>query len=310
MEVKKLLSVQSHVVHGYVGNRAASFPLQCQGWDVDVMNTVNFSNHTGYGSVRGTKTTAAELSELYEGLTNIGITYDAYLTGYVPGAEALDAVGRIGMDMKRRNPQLLWLLDPVMGDEGELYVNKNVIPVYRELLMQGMVDIITPNQFEAELLVDFKIECHDSLKKALNELHTRFRVPNVTISSLKFKDSHQIKAVTSTSVNGQLQQHLFDIPYIESYFTGVGDLFSALLLDRVFSYAKHHQTYLEASVNEVLSVMAVVLRVTSEEAAKELGKAVKSKMGSAETMKSCELRLIQCRKAFGQRQRNFRSEGL
>ena len=50
---KKVLSIQSHVVHGYVGNKAATFPLQCKGWDVDALNTVQFSNHPAYGHISG-----------------------------------------------------------------------------------------------------------------------------------------------------------------------------------------------------------------------------------------------------------------
>jgi pyridoxine kinase len=310
--LKKILSVQSHVVHGYVGNRAATFPLQCQGWDVDVINTVNFSNHTGYGSVKGTKTTREELRDLYEGLKKIDVTYDAFLTGYVPGAEALEAVCDIGSDLKRGNPQLIWLLDPVMGDEGELYVSESVIPMYRKILMRGDVDIITPNQFEAELLVDFKIDSIDTLKKALVELHTTFKVPNVAISSLIIGGSDKIRAVTSTYINGSLHQRLFEVSYIESYFTGVGDLFSALLVDRVHYYTKIDPSvsHLEDSVNEVLSIMATVLRATSEEAARALGKNVVTKMGSAETMKSCELRLVQCRDVYSSREKVFQSMAL
>lgn len=304
MEVKTMLSLQSHVVHGYVGNRSATFPLQCRGWDVDVLNTVNYSNHTGYGSVHGHQTTAAEIRELYKGLCNIGAKYDAFLTGYVPGAEALEAVCEIGRDIKRRSPEMLWLLDPVMGDEGKLYVSETVIPVYRKVLQRGGVDIITPNQFEAELLVDFKINSWESLNRALDTLHTQFKVRHVTISSLRFaSEGVMINAVTS--VDGQ--RWLFDVPYIESYFTGVGDLFSALLIDRVHHYtsSKCQENYLRDAVNEVLSVMAIVLRVTGEESVKELGKHVVSKMGSAETMRACELRLIQCRGSFFTFERHF-----
>lgn len=48
-----ILSIQSHVAYGYVGNRAATFPLQRLGFDVWAVNTVQFSNHTGYGAWKG-----------------------------------------------------------------------------------------------------------------------------------------------------------------------------------------------------------------------------------------------------------------
>jgi pyridoxine kinase len=89
----RVLSIQSHVVHGYVGNRAATFPLQLLGYDVDVVNTVQFSNHTGYKTTAGTKTSADELNRIFKGLSDNGLNhYDRVLTGYVPGADALAAV--------------------------------------------------------------------------------------------------------------------------------------------------------------------------------------------------------------------------
>jgi pyridoxine kinase len=82
-------------VHGYVGNRAATFPLQLLGYDVDAVNTVQFSNHTGYKTTAGTKTSADELERIFGGLRENGLDhYDRVLTGYIPGAEALAAVER------------------------------------------------------------------------------------------------------------------------------------------------------------------------------------------------------------------------
>lgn len=134
----RVLSVQSHVVSGYVGecwslaeqdiclldhtrcillkrcpgNRAATFPLQILGYDVDVINTVQFSNHTGYGHTNGYKVTAAQLNAVFEGLwTNGLVDYGRLLTGYVPGAEALEAVRMQVQRMKKERDGLIYLLD-------------------------------------------------------------------------------------------------------------------------------------------------------------------------------------------------------
>jgi pyridoxine kinase len=312
--VHTLLSIQSHVVHGYVGNKSSTFPLQCQGWDVDALNTVNFSNHTGYGSIKGTQGTAEEITSLFEGVKTIGVKYDALLTGYVAGAESLEAVGAIGLELKSKNENCLWLLDPVMGDEGKLYVSEKVIPIYQKLLTRGGIDIITPNQFEAELIVGYKIDCEETLKRALSDLHTKFKVPNVVISSLNLEPNDQSKeckllTVTSISLHDEVYSSVFEVPYIESYFTGVGDLFSALLLDRVYKFntlnKEKTKDFLNEAVNEVLSVMSQVLRVTSQAAQQTLGKSVKSQMGSAATMKECELRLVQCRDLYSSNEKKF-----
>ena len=143
------------------GNRAATFPLQILGYDVDVINTVQFSNHTGYGHTNGYKVTAAQLDAIFEGLwTNGLVNYARLLTGYIPGAEALAAVSAQVQRMKKERKDLIYLLDrkwlgrdiliaAVMGDIGTgLYVSPDVVPVYQDMLR--MATIITPNQFEAQ----------------------------------------------------------------------------------------------------------------------------------------------------------------
>ena len=127
-------------------------------------------NHTGYKQFKGTKTSAEEISVLYAGLKeSYLIDFDVLLTGYAPSAEAVDAIGAIARDLKLRastkvgsffwgmyypmtfrkfyHPTLT-VLDPVMGDQGRLYVSEDVVPVYRNLLRDA--DLILPNQFEAE----------------------------------------------------------------------------------------------------------------------------------------------------------------
>jgi hypothetical protein len=85
----------------YVGNKMATFVMQSQGCDVSAINTVHYSNHLAYKQVKGTKTTAEEIEELYEGLRQSNLTnFDVLLTGYVPSAAALRTVGKIGRDIK------------------------------------------------------------------------------------------------------------------------------------------------------------------------------------------------------------------
>lgn len=94
------------------GNRAATFPLQLLGYDVDVINTVQFSNHTGYGHTNGYKVTATQLDAIFEGLwTNGLVNYARLLTGYIPGAEALAAVSAQVQRMKKERGDLIYLLD-------------------------------------------------------------------------------------------------------------------------------------------------------------------------------------------------------
>ncbi|KAH9479249.1 Putative pyridoxal kinase C6F6.11c [Psilocybe cubensis] len=258
--LERVLSIQSHVVFGYVGGKAAVFPLQCLGYDVDVVNTVNFSNHSGYGRSGGTKTTAAELNSMFEIMEhNELLRPTRLLTGYIPGAEALSAVEKLAKKLKHSKPSLIYLLDPVMGDAGRLYVAADVIPVYQEML--PLATIITPNWFEVELLTGVELKDMPSLHRALDILHKDYHVPNVVISSIPLKSwlaaalpstilppsstssSHLLCISSSLHIPSAADTHILHtsasprstvhaqcVPLIPGYFSGVGDLFSALLL--------------------------------------------------------------------------------
>ena len=153
-----ILSIQSHVTYGHVGNSAAVFPLQRLGFEVWPLHTLQFSNHAGYDGVAGRVFPAAHLREVVEGLAARGVlaACDAVLSGYLGGAEAgaavLDAVDRV----KAANPQALYACDPVMGDGdadagGGLYVDPALPAFFREQALPR-ADIITPNVFELETL--------------------------------------------------------------------------------------------------------------------------------------------------------------
>jgi len=115
--------------------------------------TWSLGNHTGYGQWTGSRVSAQEITDLYRGLKESYLDdFDMMLSGYVPGAEALEAVGRIAQELKEKGKakpgSFFWVLDPVMGDNGTLYVAQDVVPMYKSLIPHA--DLILPNQFEAE----------------------------------------------------------------------------------------------------------------------------------------------------------------
>ncbi len=161
-----ILSIQSHVAYGHVGNSAAVFPLQRLGFEVWPLHTLQFSNHAGYDGVAGRVFPAEHLREVVEGLGARGVlgACDGVLSGYLGGAEAgaavLEAVDRV----KAANPQALYACDPVMGDgDGGLYVDSALPAWFREHALPR-ADIITPNVFEVEILTGTEIA---SLKDAV-----------------------------------------------------------------------------------------------------------------------------------------------
>ncbi|KAJ4163869.1 hypothetical protein LMH87_005573 [Akanthomyces muscarius] len=237
----RVLAVASHVVSGYVGNKVAVFVLQSLGCDTAALNTVQFSNHTGYRHWTGTKATAQEISDLYRGLKDNYINdFDMMLSGYIPGAEGVLAVGAIAKELKAASQQrpgdFFWVLDPVMGDNGNLYVAADVVPAYKSLL--SYADLIIPNQFEAELLSEVKITDMDSLAAAIQALHTKHRVPHVVITSVSIASPDVpaghlcVVGSTMTSTGGaRLFKAVF--PSIDCYFCGTGDMFGALVTVRM-----------------------------------------------------------------------------
>jgi pyridoxine kinase len=151
-----ILSIQSHVAYGHVGNSAAVFPLQRLGVEVWPINTVQFSNHTGYESWQGRVFEADLIREVVRGIEQCGVLgeCDGVLSGYIgsveTGAAILDAVESV----KRANPSARYCCDPVIGDAGRGVFVQPGIPEFFKAQALSVADVITPNQFELDFLSD------------------------------------------------------------------------------------------------------------------------------------------------------------
>jgi pyridoxine kinase len=149
-----ILSIQSHVAYGHVGNSAAVFPLQRLGCEVWPIHTVQFSNHTGYGAWKGRVFDAEIIREVVEGIGDRGAlpSCDGVLSGYMGSAETgaaiLDAVAAV----KAANPRALYCCDPVIGDVGRGVFVRPGIPEFMRAAAVPAADIVTPNQFELDHL--------------------------------------------------------------------------------------------------------------------------------------------------------------
>ncbi len=146
----KILSIQSAVAHGHVGNSAAVFPLQRIGVEVLPVYTVNFSNHTGYGAWRGPMIDPSDVREVVTGIEERGVfpQIDAVLSGYQGGEGIADVIIDAVARVKAANPDAVYACDPVMGNAKS---GCFVAPAIPDLLRDRVVpvaDIITPNQFE------------------------------------------------------------------------------------------------------------------------------------------------------------------
>ncbi|KAL1922265.1 uncharacterized protein VTP21DRAFT_9804 [Calcarisporiella thermophila] len=312
-EGKRVLSIQSHVVSGYCGNKAATFPLQLLGFDVDTVNTVEFSNHTGYPTLGGHRLAEDQYNELFAGLERNGLLdYTYLLTGYIGTAEGLRAIIEFVKKMRASSPNMLFLCDPVMGDEGRFYVSEEVVPIYRDLLKYS--DITTPNQFEAELLTGVKITDLASAREAIDKLHD-IGIKYVVISSMPFPpdEPHIPHPPLPGNANRVLycvgseliqespritKQFVVPFPAYGGYFVGTGDVFSALLIARLEEALAHGVAEgLSVACEKVIGSLGGIVQRTLEYQKQWLDKleSDESDLAKAQRVRRCELRIIQSR---------------
>ncbi|KAL3142564.1 hypothetical protein ABBQ38_002883 [Trebouxia sp. C0009 RCD-2024] len=221
----RVLSIQSHVVHGHAGNKSAVFPLQLLGFDVDPINSVQFSNHTGYPTFKGKVMNGQELWELIEGLqANDLLEYTHLLTGYIASVSFLETVVKVVKTLRDKNPDLVYICDPVMGDDERLYVSEDLVPAYRDQMVP-LATVLTPNQYEAGLLTDTKIDSKASAVAACQALHQR-GVATVVITSIRLAElKGELLLVASTQAKqkaGCPTRIQVNIPMLDAYFTGTG----------------------------------------------------------------------------------------
>jgi pyridoxine kinase len=189
----RFLSLQSHVAYGYVGNRAATFPLQRLGHEVWAVNTVEFSNHTGYGAWRGRAASAEQVAEIVQGIEALGqfSRCDGLLTGYVGDAALADVVLDTARRVRAANPRTVWCCDPVLGDiDTGIYVKPGIDIFFRDRAIPA-ADLVTPNHFELEHLTGRTVSTMaEALSAARTLLAGEGRGPRLAlITSLRRADA-------------------------------------------------------------------------------------------------------------------------
>jgi pyridoxine kinase len=224
-----VLSVQSRVAYGHVGNAAAVFPLQCLGIETWALDTVAFSNHTGHGRWRGEVVAAETVATLFEGIADLGVlpSIDAVLSGYIGAAETgavlLDIVRRV----KAENPRALFCCDPVIGDtDTGSYVRDGVAQFFRDAAL-ARADVVTPNRFELEFLTGRTIGNLGEAADAAAAL--RSQGPDVVlITSLDATPNH----LTMLAVGAE-GAWAVETPRLPVMLNGCGDVTAALFLGRL-----------------------------------------------------------------------------
>lgn len=277
----RVLSIQSTVVSGYVGTKSATFPLQLLGFDVCNVNSVQLSNHMIYGKAKGQRLTSFDLMDLYEGLKSNNLQHFTHiLSGYAPSRSFLDAVATIVKEQKTNNDDIIYVCDPVMGDEGKMYADADLLSVYRDVLTP-LADIITPNQFEAELLTGMKIRNeYDAIRAAKMILYRGARI--VVLTSVILSGENNVLCLIATMEDEELHGHKIQLPLVPAQFSGTGDLFAALLMAWL-----HKDRDMKVAFEKTLSTVQHVIEETFRNAISVSGADV------ALTPLQAELQIIQ-----------------
>jgi pyridoxine kinase len=265
----RVLSIQSWVAHGHVGNAAAVFVLQRLGLEVDAIHTVQFSNHTGYGAWTGNVYAPESIGELVDGIEARGALegFDALLSGYMGSAGTIEQVVNTVRRVRQLNPKALYCCDPVMGDTEGLYVRPEIPEVMAALAVPA-ADILTPNQFELELFTGSKIMTLEDALRAVRAVREKLN-PNgpriVILTSLIRVDATpetiETLALTDAGV------YLIATPKIalEPPRNGTGDTITALFLGH---YLKSQDV--KSSLERAVNALYRLLEITQQKRTREI----------------------------------------
>lgn len=259
-----LLSIQSHVAYGHVGNAAAVFALQRIGVEVWPVHTVQFSNHTGYGAWTGQVFDAAAIGEVVQGIEARGVlgACDGVLSGYMGSAATGEAILDAVAGVKRANPQARYCCDPVIGDVGHGVFVREGIPEFMKSRAVPAADVITPNQFELDCLSGRTTRTLEDARAAIDGVHA-LGPRHILVTSLHLAETPADSLdLLASGPDGAFRLRT---PLLPMTFSGAGDVAAALF----FAHLLHSGSTAEALRNAASSVFGV-LKATAERGAREI----------------------------------------
>jgi pyridoxine kinase len=270
-----ILSIQSHVVYGYAGNTAAVFPLQRLGREVWAINTVEFSNHTGYGAWRGQVLDPGLAGELVEGLADRNVLgkCEAVLSGYMGdaavGKAVLNAVSRVREAAKTTAANaaaaqnVIYCCDPVMGDVGRGFYVKPGIPEIFKNEVVPLADIVTPNQFELEALTGMQTTALKDARTAIAKLHASG--PGVVLVTSYIGEDAPKDSLEMLASDGEnlYKVRTPSLPFTE-IIAGSGDATTAVFLSRYLE-TRDVKRALELTAASIYSILEATFKAGSRE---------------------------------------------
>ncbi|SDF93654.1 pyridoxal kinase PdxY [Bosea robiniae] len=259
-----ILSIQSHVAYGHVGNASATFPMQRLGVDVWPIHTVQFSNHTGYGNWKGRVFDGGMIDEVMEGIAERGVlaNCDGVISGYMGSADIGHAILSAVERVRAANPKALYCCDPVIGDVGRGVFVRPGIPEFMREQAVPAADIVTPNQFELELLTDVEIKTLADAHRAVEAL--RDAGPKVVmVTSLETEETPADSIdLMAADAKGSWRVRT---PKLDVSVNGAGDAIAALFFTH---YLREESA--AAALSKAASSIYGLLRRTKEAGSREI----------------------------------------
>jgi pyridoxine kinase len=259
-----ILSIQSHVAYGHVGNASAVFPMQRLGCEVWPIHTVQFSNHTGYGAWKGRVFDGPMIDEVMEGIADRGVLprCNGILSGYMGSADIGHAIMAAVLRVKAAAPKAVYCCDPVIGDVGRgIFVRSGVPEFFRDIAVPA-ADIITPNQFELEFLSGSSIRSLADVRKAIRKVHG-MGPQVILVTSLLTEETPRDAIDLLASVNGDIWR--LRSPRLAVDVNGAGDAIAAVF----FVHWLRTRSAANALQNAASSIFGI-LKMTAEAGSREL----------------------------------------
>ncbi|WP_038358739.1 pyridoxal kinase PdxY [Bosea sp. UNC402CLCol] len=259
-----ILSIQSHVAYGHVGNASATFPMQRLGVDVWPIHTVQFSNHTGYGSWKGRVFDGGMIDEVMEGIAERGVlaSCDGVISGYMGSADIGHAILSAVERVKAANPKALYCCDPVIGDVGRGVFVRPGIPEFMREQAVPAADIVTPNQFELELLTDIEVKTVADAHRAAEAL--RDAGPKVVMVTSLVTEETPADSIDMMAADAKGSWRV-RTPKLDVNINGAGDAIAALF----FTHYLRDQSAASALSKAASSIYGLLKR-TKEAGSREI----------------------------------------
>ena len=259
-----ILSIQSWVAYGHVGNASAVFPMQRLGCEVWAIHTVQFSNHTGYGAWKGRVYDGPMIDELVDGIADRGAlaSCDGVLSGYMGSADIGEAIVGAVARVKAANPKALYCCDPVIGDVGRGVFVRPGIPEFMRDRAIPVADVITPNQFELEFLAGRTTATSTAAVSAMRAVHA-LGPAVILVTSLHTEDTPA--DAVDLLVSDQAGMWRTRTPKLPVDVNGAGDAIAALFF---VHYARDRSA--KDALERATSSVFGLLRRTAEAGSREI----------------------------------------